>query len=635
MKFSIFSIFLINALLFLPCCSKASTEPKPPGSVPGTGEIVIENLPDHPRILLFREDEKNFKKFVNSERCWINLHDEITSVSDKLITTAVVQRVMVGRRLLDVSREALRRIFFLGYSYRTTGDKAYAKRAEEELLAVSNFSDWNPSHFLDVGEMALGVAIGYDWLYDYLPASSKNVIKKALMEKAIAPSLDSKYNDWLNSTTNWSQVCNTGMLYAALALAEDFPQQAKSIIERSIASIYMDTYAPDGIYPEGAGYWSYGTSFNALFISAVVKAFGYDFGLLSKAGLEKTPVYAQHMIDPAGIIFNYSDAKAGSRAGLNTTMFWFASQFNDPSLLWMQRERLYSDKPYQSGNRIAPAILIWSAGLKTKNITAPKERMFYGQGKNPVALMRTSWTDPKALYLGFKAGTGKISHAHMDVGSFVFVAEGVRWAEDLGMQDYESVESLGMDIWSYAQTSDRWNVFRMNSKSHNTLTVNDQFQRAAGYAKIDAAGETQHMMYAVSDITESYSDQLSGAKRAVAIIDDAYAVIRDEITVKAGATKTRWNMATKATVSDISGNKATLSLNGQKLIFRVDHPAGAEIKTWPGTPPNSWDAANTGITFIGFEHNSSEQGDVVLQVSLIPDEKNESKYVFDEKIEKW
>ena len=33
----------------------------------------------------------------------------------------------------------------------------------------------------------------------------------------------------------------------------------------------MGHYAPDGAYPEGIGYWDYGTSFNVMFLSAIEK----------------------------------------------------------------------------------------------------------------------------------------------------------------------------------------------------------------------------------------------------------------------------------------------------------------------------------------------------------------------------
>ena len=51
-----------------------------------------------------------------------------------------------------------------------TSEKKYLNRAVKEMLAVSAFSDWNPSHFLDVAEMTMAVSIGYDWLYDGLSA---------------------------------------------------------------------------------------------------------------------------------------------------------------------------------------------------------------------------------------------------------------------------------------------------------------------------------------------------------------------------------------------------------------------------------------------------------------------------------
>ena len=83
-----------------------------------------------------------------------------------------------------------RRILFLSYAYRITGDEIYFQRAEEELLTVCRFSDWNPSHFLDVAEMVLGVAIGFDWLYTKLSADSRRIISEAIMTKGLLPAQD-------------------------------------------------------------------------------------------------------------------------------------------------------------------------------------------------------------------------------------------------------------------------------------------------------------------------------------------------------------------------------------------------------------------------------------------------------------
>ena len=252
-------------------------------------KIYTIALPPHPRILLLEGEEAGIKQTIASDAIWKTTHQFIIDESDKLINKTPVERVLIGRRLLDKSREALRRVFFLSYAWRMTSDSKYLERAEKELLAVSSFSDWNPSHFLDVAEMTMAVSIGYDWLYKGLSADSRNIIKVAIIEKGLKPSLDPKNNSWLTASHNWNQVCNAGMTYGALAVYEDQVELSTNIIDRAIGSIKlpMEDYKPDGAYPEGYGYWGYGTSFNIMFLSAMEKAFGKEYGLTINPGFSK------------------------------------------------------------------------------------------------------------------------------------------------------------------------------------------------------------------------------------------------------------------------------------------------------------------------------------------------------------
>lgn len=187
-----------------------------------------------------------------------------------------VELIKIGRRLLDKSREALRRLFLLSYAARLTGDARYARRAESEMLAIADFSDWNPSHFLDVAEMTMGMAIGYDWLYDKLPDGSRARIRNAIVSKGLEPSRDSTVNGWLRVSNNWNQVCNVGITFGALAVYESDPTGSRFLIDRAIASVVlpMEDYAPDGAYPEDYGYWDYGTSFNVMLLGALERERG-------------------------------------------------------------------------------------------------------------------------------------------------------------------------------------------------------------------------------------------------------------------------------------------------------------------------------------------------------------------------
>lgn len=576
-------------------------------------------MPDHPRLLLLKGEEAGIKQSIAADVTWHKMNQAILKESDAIIKLAPVERIKVGRRLLDKSRESLRRIFFLSYAWRMTKEDKYLKGAEQGLLAVSAFSDWNPGHFLDVAEMTMAVAIGYDWLYEALPEQSRSIIKEAIVKKGIEPSMEPKYNSWLKANHNWNQVCNAGIAYGAIAVYEDDPQLARNIINRSIESIHipMQEYGPDGTYTEGYGYWGYGTTFNVLFISALDKLFGEDFGLTEKPGFLKTAGFLENMTGPTGSPFNYFDS--GSKGELNSSMFWFANKLKDPSLLWVERNRIMGDQARkQVRDRVLPSIMIWSAGIGISKIAPPKAGVWAGSGKNPVALMRTSWTDPNAIFVGIKGGSPSLNHGHMDAGSFVMEAGGVRWAMDFGAQGYESLESKGVDLWNMKQNSQRWQVLRYNNMAHNTLVVNNELQKVNGKVPLTGFSSSPDFMNATFDLSSAYDGLLQKANRGIAIINSKYVSVRDEIETAGNDVTIRWNMLTSAKVDITGANKAELTIDGKKLSLQVQEPATVTMKTWSTEPAHDYDAANPGTILVGFEAKIPANTKAVLTVLLIP-----------------
>jgi hypothetical protein len=620
------SVLKLAAILWLFGFSAYSQTDTKRGPVSGT-------IQSHPRIMLFDGEENGVKQTIASDASWKAIHQFILDESNKIIAKKPVERILIGRRLLDKSREALRRIFFLSYSWRMTSEPKYLERAEAELLAVSSFTDWNPSHFLDVAEMTMAVSIGYDWLFKALPEGSRKTIKEALIEKGLKPSLDPKYNSWLTASHNWNQVCNAGMTYGALAIFEDETELAENIIKRATGSILlpMEDYLPDGAYPEGYGYWGYGTSFNIMFLSAMEKAFGKEYGLTINPGFFRTAEYLENMTGPTGNPFNYSDA--GSGGEMHPAMFWFGNRLKDPSLLWSEKYHIMTRTP--PNDRLLPAVMIWSTGITIDKITVPAKTIWVGQGKNPVALMRTSWTDRDAIYVAMKGGSPSVNHGHMDVGSFVMEAKGERWAMDFGMQDYNSLETAGVDLWNMKQNSQRWEVFRYNNLVHNTLTVNNQLQTVIGYAPIISWSDSGSMMNAITDITAVYKGQLQKSVRGVAIVDKQYVTIKDEIETPAAETIIRWNMLTSATVSITGNNVAVLNKNGKMLTIKVLEPVSVTMKTWSTVPPHSYDAANPGTIMVGFETVIPANSKASLTVVLLPEGATENSSFTSKKLDEW
>ena len=574
----------------------------------------------HPSILMQKMDELQLKQAIRTSPELKILHEVILSQSDSLLEKPCLKYEKIGKRLLDVSRECFRRVFYLSYAYRMTSDGKYAKRAENEMLAVSAFADWNPSHFLDVAEMTMGVAIGYDWIFDYLSEDSRRIISNAILNNGIKPSLETKYNGWLNASYNWNQVCNAGIMFGAIAIRDNEPELAKTIIDRSLKSVLkpMTAYEPDGTYPEGYMYWGYGTSLNVLLISAAEKYMQSEiFPVASMPGFIKSASYMLHMVSPTGTSFNYSDCN--KTVSLNPSIFWFAQKTNDSGLLWNERKYINSTNQELKKDRFLPAAILWGAGLNFDKTAHPNSNFWMGQGITPVCLMRSSWTDKNAIFLGFKAGSPSAGHAHMDVGSFVMEANGVRWASDFGMQNYNSLESKGVDLWNQKQNSQRWQVFRYNNLAHNTLSFNDSLQRVAGNSKINAWSDNTENMFATSDISEVYAGQVKKVVRTASLIENSYVKISDEITTLSVPIKLRWTMLTEAKPILLkNSNCIELTKDGKKLLLKVKSTVKVTLKIWSTKSPNTYDMDNDGTYLVGFEAQLPENTNTFLEVVLIP-----------------
>lgn len=339
------------------------------------------------------------------------------------------------------------------------------------------------------------------------------------------------------------------------------------------------------------------------------------------------------MIAPSGKSFNWSDN--GANANLSPAMFWFADKKGDASVLYSEKQFLdIADFSKFKNIRELPAIMLWAKDIKLKDIKVPSEKFWMGQGLNPIAMMRTSWTDKNAIYLGFKSGSPSVNHGHMDVGSFVMEADGVRWASDPGMQNYESLESKGMKIFGRDQQAQRWTVYRMNNNSHNVITIDDQFQQVKGYAKIDKSSDKKDFMFVVSDITAVYEGQMKKVVRGAAVKNEKYVVIRDEVETLGKDTKFKWAMFTPAEV-EIGDNSAVLTANGKKMYLKVKGPANIEIKTWSTAPTTDYDAPNNGTVMIGFECVLPADSKESFEILLIPEKSVNKADFLSKELNKW
>ncbi len=577
----------------------------------------FDNIRSHPRLLLTSGEEKAIHKAIENNESLALVHKRIMDVCVQTLNEDPVTRVMEGKRLLAKSRIALKRIYYLSYAYRMTGESKYAKRAEEEMLAVCRFTDWNPSHFLDVGEMTMGLAIGYDWLYHYLSEDTKIKVREAIEEKAFLAAENKKHAWFYNTSNNWNSVCNSGLIYGALAIYDESPEIAKEIIAKGMLTNpkSMNSYGPDGGYPEGFGYWGYGTSFQVMLIAGLQSALGTDMGLSCFPGFMQSAKFMQYMTAPSGQSFCFSDTSL--KVESNMMMFWFAQKSRDLSLLWLEKEYIANKKTIFAEDRLLPCLMIFTAYMDINQIKAPDRKTWFNRGETPVFIYRGGWESTNDTYLGVKGGSPKTPHAHMDAGSFIYERAGVRWAMDLGAQSYITLESKGVDLWNMSQNGQRWDVFRLNNKSHNTLTINNERHLVDSYAPITKFYESDEMKGAEVDLSTTFANSVSKAIRNVYVDKDDNLTVTDNITTKNIDTNVMWVMVTPAEAKITGNNSIILTKDGKRMLLKVTSSESINMKIWSNTPSNDYDAPNPGTIRVGFEANIKNPKETLLKVELV------------------
>lgn len=588
---------------------------------PAWAEPLAELRPGHPRLLVLGPDA------WASLRTRSSTDAELGKVTERIVADATwllnqppLEYEKKGKRLLDVSRQALQRVILWSMARHLEQDDRFAKRAEREMLVVAAFDNWNPSHFLDTAEMTAALALGYDWLNDDLAPESRTAIREAIVELGLKPGLETTRGKrgWFRTSNNWNQVCLGGLTLGALAIAEEHPELAAEFLEDAREGIAagLKPYQPDGLYPEGPSYWDYGTIYQCLMIEALRSALGTSWDLEKAPGFLESAAAQLQMTGPSGQFYNFFDGGAGP--ALHPAMFWFARELQDSTLLHFQQGPLrqalgtpVSDSRAYRPNRLFGMIALWWDGLPGEGQAPDLPLVWKADGENPVAAFRSSWTKPDALYLAAKGGKATLSHGHMDAGSFILEADGVRWALDLGNQSYLSLESKGVQLWDKGQKGDRWKVFRLNNRSHNTLTIDGELHQANGMARIIDFRRTG----AVLDLSEIFKGQAARVVRRFEV-GEGKVIVCDELSGLEPGAAVRWAMVTKAQV-ETEGRQATLRQEGKTLHARLACPEAAAFSVIPAKPPeDGFNAPNPGARILMVEVPAPASGELRIEVFL-------------------
>ncbi|MEM6348554.1 MAG: heparinase II/III family protein [Bacteroidota bacterium] len=580
-----FSLILLASLAVHCQSSKSSTQI----NMPITEEWLLSNLKQgSPRLIMQEEQVPQMQKLIKEDTLVAKYYEYLEGQADLILEAPLLERKQIGRRLLSVSREALRRFTALGLLYRLSEEPKYLNRLVQEVKTVCEFSDWNPDHFLDVAEMALAVSLAIDWTAEQMDAETLALAKETLKTKALEASFADDYF-WIDRDNNWNQVCHGSLVAASLVVAEQYPELATKVIQRAVENspIALEVYGPDGGYPEGPGYWTYGTAFSCMTFSLMETGLNTDFGLSQIQGFLESATYKMMMATPSGRAYNYADNRTG---GMDLSTYhllsWFALQTQNA--MYFDREGLYGELPSSVSqgdkfSRFSSVGFLWLCDLVERQAELkPDDLPSSGiwQGDNPVAVKRGD----DGFYFGFKGGKGSVNHGNADAGSFILQWQGVDWSMDLGNQSYTPLEEvMGGKLWDRDQESPRWTLLSKNNFGHSTLTVNDALHEVDGFAPIQTFRAAEDSLYAQIDMSPVFGDRLQSASRSFQQ-KGASITITDQFVANSNTQSLTWQLLSRAEMT-IEGKSVLLNQDGKEMLLEVLNEEAAEIKIVSLSPP--------------------------------------------------
>jgi Heparinase II/III-like protein len=521
----------------------------------------------HPRLILLDTDFDRIRILTRENAVAKRIYSDLEKECDRLLSIPPVEYKLVGPRLQFQTRRAIDRITSLALMYRLSGRDPWLHRAMLELNAAAAFKDWNPGHFIDTAEMACAFAIGYDWLYNALTPEERTTVRDAIVTKALDPVLPVYQHPgatgaWQRDRPHWNLVCNGAFGMAALAVAEDVPDKSAAVMRGVLESVPhgLQSFTPEGAWPDGPADGEYATRYACLLFASLDTALGTDNGLSNARGFDRAGRFRVYTTGPSDRTFNF--AGSPDDPGAAPELFWMSKRFSSSVLAWIEQ------KQAERSQHADPLDLVWFERDNRPPLPPawPLDIVFHTV---QVATFRGTWEDPNALFLAVKGGDNKNGRAHLDLGSFVLDAGGVRWAIDPDLGD-----TLPVSPPPAPNGPPSWIT---RTESHNTLLIDNENQDLRADAVITHQEFAQDLSWVQIDLTKSNGSKLRQWTRRVGLLQRQAALVHDVVR-SAQPVDVIWGMVTDADIS-LNGPNATLRKGAWNLALEIRTPRHAVFDT--------------------------------------------------------
>ena len=406
-------------------------------------------------------------------------------------------------------------------------DRNARDAARTALLEVSRWQTWVPPWFeahgqhtyYPVGQLASTVAFAYDVLYDELSTDERQLVRRALMQRAILPTwreyvLDNRV---MADTSNWISHTVGGALIAATAIFGDGSAEEDEALALPLNGLLMKiedhiaaSFLADGSYGEGISYLEFDLETLGPLLWALERGFGQSYW--DRTNVIQALQYPLHTLaDPVTESLDMGDTHPPAGHNIASVV----ARSTDPVIRWygsrFERRTIFD-------------FLFFDERVVPQQPSGPGSRIFHVKGD---AVFRSGWDADAALVL-FRAGP-TFNHNHSDQGSFQFRALGETLITEAGWSDYYK--------------DPYYDTFFTQAAGHNTLLVdgNPASQDIADTAQFAALNRHPRITDATlspfydavgGDLTPVYRGRLESYSRRLAYIKPDYLIVFDRVRTR-------------------------------------------------------------------------------------------------------
>lgn len=550
---------------------------------------TVGSFDSHPRIMINQTDVERMRSLLKTDEKFQVLYEKLIKyVEDEMEKPIVCYEYNDPLRMnVDGYTD---RVTAISMAWLLSGDERYFERGYKEIEAIAKFPDYNLATIHDIAEWNETLAIGYDWLYSGMNAEQREFISERILNHSLKPLSEGLYgrikgrqdsSDWGNFKwfTNMSTVSEAGVVAAAAAVLETDSEYCADVISKALMGFEypLSQFSPGGGWIEGPNYWNYNCESASYVMLTLKKTFGSYYGLENMRGFSETGKYALSMMGPRGV--NPVGDTAGNEYFQGRAMSLIGNIFADNELLSARYEVITN-----KGGGISPFDLLSYTGEESEE--SQKEYGKYIEGMESYTIREDMSLESEGMYFSTHFGGTTHYHSQNDCGTFIFDLGGVRWAHDLGMDDYNLQNQL-----KYKQ----WQLYRYRAEGHNLMLINppgDKFELEENkFVPITKYGANENGGYVYADVSGIYEDA-EKAKVGYYVGDNMKSVTaRYEIELKK-ASEMYWFMHTMAD-AEIIDNAAYLSREGKMLAVTYETDAeSSDISIMKAEPlPSSPQAA--------------------------------------------